>query len=275
MSLLSGVSKSYTFSLNFVRCMASGRNRYIRGGSNKQDISPETKKLIEHARDPDDLSWQLGPGIQEPLQMDLTTEERKRALQYKVRYKGWRINDGEDKVTYYPHAGEEIPKEPPSPVLMVKKVKHLHGEPYWNKNYLEQIGLGKHADVGRLVFLPNTPSVGLHLFKVKHLIKITPVTFPNGIPDDFSPDTHGYKLTPKGEFIVTDIPGESLDSIAGRADWMKIDNDMISRAARKLWDKPWNSPLGNSNYYTDNSWIDPAKAASQYEKNKAKNKKWS
>ena len=90
------------------------------------------------------------------------------------------------------------------------------------------IGLGKHADVGRLVFLPNTPSVGLHLFKVKHLIKITPVTFPNGIPDDFSPDTHGYKLTPKGEFIVTDIPGESLDSIAGRADWMKIDNDMKS-----------------------------------------------
>ena len=53
--------------------MASGRNHYIKRGSNKQDISPETKKMIRDARDPDDHSWQLGHGIREPLEMDLTT----------------------------------------------------------------------------------------------------------------------------------------------------------------------------------------------------------
>jgi len=259
--------------LTFARCMASGRGRYVKGGSNKQDVSPETKQLLEHARDPDDLSWQHGPGIQEPMEMDLTTEERKRAMQYKVKYKGWKINTGEDKVTYYPHAGEEIPQDPPSPVLMVEKIKNLQGEPYWLKDYCEQLGLGTQEKIGKMAFLPNTPSVGLLLFKIKHLVKITPVTFPNGMPDDFSPDTHGFRLTSKGEFIVTDRPAESLDSIAMRADWMKITKDMIYKEARKHWVKPWNSPLGNSNYHVDNRWLDPAKASSQFEKNKPKKQK--
>lgn len=261
--------------ISFVRCMASGRNRYIRGGSNKQDVSPETKQLLEQAKEPDDLSWQLGPGIQEPLEVDLATEERKRALQYKEKYKGYRINDGVEKVTYYPHAGEEISQEPPAPVLMVQKTKQLLGEPYWNKNFCEQIGLGDLERVGKLSFLPNTPSVGFHLFKIKHLVKITPVTFPNGMPDDFSPETHGYNLTSKGEFIVTDRPGESLDSIAMRADWMKVDNEQVKKEARRIWDKPWSSPLGNNNYARDTSYADPAKADSQFVKNKTKNKKWS
>ena len=126
-----------------------------------------------------------------------------------------------------------------------------------------------------MAFLPNTPSVGLLLFKIKHVVKITPLTFPNGMPDDFSPDTHGFRLTSTGEFIVTDRPAESTDSIAQRADWMKIDQTMIAREARMHWDKPYASPLGNNNYHQDTRWLDPAKAASQFEKNKPKNKKWS
>lgn len=289
--LVTSLVRPHSAPVAFARCMASGRNRYIRGGSNKQDVSQETKQLLEHAKESDDLSWQLGYGVQEPLEMDLTTEERKRALQYKVKYKGWKVNDGEDKVKYYPHAGEEIPQDPPAPVLMVKKMKQLTGEPYWIKDYADQLGkiiavcstlsncylsgLGESEKLGKLCFLPNTPSVGLLLFKIKHIIKITPLTFPNGMPDDFNPDTHGYKLTPKGEFIVTDRPAESLDSIASRADWMKIDNSMITREARKHWDKPFASPLGNNNYHDDTSWIDAGKADSQFEKNKPKNKKWS
>jgi len=273
--VLTNLTKLPGAPLTFARCMASGRGRYIRGGSNKQDVSPETKQLLEQAKDPDDLSWQLGHGIQEPMEVDLTTKERKRAMQYKVKYKGWRINDGEDKVTYYPHAGEEISEEPPSPVLMVCKIKRLKGEPFWIRDYCDQIGLGEYEKCGKLAFLPNTPSVGMLLFKIKHMVKITPVTFPNGMPDDFSPETHGFKLTSRGEFIVTDQPAESLDSIAMRADWMKITKEMIFKEARKHWDKPWSTPLGNHNYHVDSSWLDPAKAASQFEKNKPKNKKWS
>lgn len=275
MKIVTNLNRIPYVPISSVRSMASRRNRYIKGGSNAQAISPETRQLIENAKDPDDYSWQLGPGIQEPIELDLTTQERKRAMQYKVKYKGWRINDGEEKVKYYPHAGEEVNQEPPSPVLMVKKMRPCKGEPYWIKDYLEQIGLGKHEIEGKMCFLPNIPSVCLHLSKIKHMVKITPVTFPNGIPDDFSPETHGFKLTSRGEFFINDKPMESLESIAQRADWMKIDADMISREARRHWDKPWASPLGNSNYHEDTSWVDPAKAASQYEKNKPKNKKWS
>jgi len=275
-TLVREFARPHTAPITMVRWMASGRNIYIKGGSNKQDISPETKKLIEEAKDPDDYSWQLGHGIQEPVEVDLTTEERTRAMQYKVKYKGYRINDGEEKVKYYPLAGEEVDNQPPpAPVLMVQKVKKLHGEPYWNKDYCEQIGLGMPEKIGKLSFLPNTPSVGLLLFKIKHLVKITPVTFPNGMPENFNPDTHGYKLTSKGEFVVTDRPNESLDSIAARASWMKIELEQIKKEARITWDKPWNSPLGNSNYSKDTRWVDTYKAASQFEKNKPKNKKWS
>jgi len=247
-------------------------------------VSPETKQLLKEAKDPDDMSWQLGYGIKEPLEVDLTTEERTRAMQYKVKYKGWRkVNSGEEKVKYYPYEGEEIPETPPSPVLMVQRIQplrikkhgHITGSPYWIKDYCEQIGLGIREDSNKLVFLPNTPSVGFLLFKIKHLVKITPVTFPNGMPDDFSTDTHGYKLTSKGEFIVTDRPGESFDSIARRADWMKIDSKTIMKEARHHWQKAYNSPLGNSNYHKDTRYVDPAKAASQYEKIKPKNTKWS
>jgi len=255
--------------------MASGRNHYIKGGSNKQDISSETKKLIQEARDPDDFSWQLGHGIQEPLEVDLSTEERRRATQYKVKYMGHRLMGGEEKVKYYPHAGEQIPEEAPSPVLMVTKVKMEKGQPYWIKDYMRQLGLG-WEDVGKICFLPNIPSVGMLLYRMKHMVKIQPLKFPSGIPDDFSPDTHSYKLnTLTAEFDVTDVPNESPENIAARADWMKLSAEMISKHHRKEWDRPWGSPLGNHNYHQDNTWVDNAKAASQYEKNKAKNKKWS
>ena len=120
---------------------ASGRSRYVRGGSNKQDITPEVRRLLEEAREPDDLSWQLGPGVREPLELDLNTEERTRAMQYKEKYKGYRShNNGEDKVKYYPHEGEEVDDQPPSPVLMVTRVKPLWGEPYYYKDFCFQIG---------------------------------------------------------------------------------------------------------------------------------------
>ena len=52
------------------------------------------------------------------------------------------------------------------------------------------------------MFLPNLPSVCALLYKIKHVVDIIPLTFPKGMPDDFHPDTHGFKLTPTGEFIV-------------------------------------------------------------------------
>jgi len=261
---------------------AQGRNRYVKGGSNRQDISPETKELIRKARDPEDFSWQLGHNIEEPVTLDLRTEERTRALQYEVPYRGYaaKTDNGTDLIKYYPYTGEEMPDSPPSPVLMVTKVKSLQGEPYWVKDYCEQIGLSRGIrtnkearKLGKRVFLPNLPSVGHLLYKIKHVVDIQPVTFPNGMPEDFDPDRHGFKINHKGEFTVEGPPKESLESIAARADWMKIDKEHYEREARKHWDAPFNSPLGNSNYHRKNGYLYNSKADSEFVKNQRK--KWS
>ena len=54
------------------------------GASNPQDLSQEARALIEQAHDPDDLTWQPGYGIGQPITLDVSTEERTRALQYEV-----------------------------------------------------------------------------------------------------------------------------------------------------------------------------------------------
>ena len=41
--------------------------------------------------------------------------------------------------------------------------------------------------------------------QIKHLVTITPVTFPNGIPDDFEPDKYGYKLKSKYVFLSKNL----------------------------------------------------------------------
>ena len=64
-----------------------GRNKIVAGASNPQDLSQEARTLLQHAKDPDDLSWQPGYGIGEPLSLDVSTEERTRALQYEVLLK--------------------------------------------------------------------------------------------------------------------------------------------------------------------------------------------
>lgn len=255
------------------RGMARGRNYYIKGGSNKQDISEETRDLLKNAKDPLDSSWKLGHGIQEPLTMDPNTKERKRALQYIVKYRGESINEAENTVKYYPHKDEEVPTEAPSPVLMVRRTKSLYGEPWFNKNYCQQIGLGTKEKESKLVFLPNLPSVSLVLFKIKHLLEITPVTFPNGIPEDFDPETHGYKLKSNGEFIVHPSLKVDPEECVRNADWMKLDRKQIKAEAERHWKQPFNSVLGHSNYHQDTRWRNNSKADSLHVKNLRK--KWS
>lgn len=255
------------------RGMARGRNYYLRGGSNKQEMSQETRELLRNARNPEDLRWKLGSGIQEPLEMDPTTQQRKRALQYTVKYRGDNINDGDDIVKYYPHKDEEIPKVEASPVLMLQRVKTLKSEPWYNKEYCQQLGLGEKEKISKLSFVPNIPSVSLILFKIKHLLEIKPVTFPNGMPDDFDPDKHGYKLTTKGEFVVHPSLRVDPEVFAEQAEWLKLTKDQIATEGRRHYNAPFKTVLGHDHYHADTRWRDNDKAAPQYWKNQKM--KWS
>merc|ERR1712071_519794 len=163
---------------------------------------------------------------------------------------------------------------------MVTKTRNLYGEQYWVKQYCEQLGLGggrpnskQDLPPGTRVFLPNLPSVCLILFKIKHVIDILPITFPKGMPDDFDPDTHGFKLTHRGEFIVEGPPAESLESVATRAEWMKIKEDHYVKEARHHWTRGTDSPLGNSNYHKETGWLYNKKKDSQFVQNQRL--KWS
>jgi len=254
------------------RGMARMRNYYLHGASNKQDISERTKELLKNVRDPEDRRWRLGPGVAEPQIMDPNTIERQRATQYIIKYRGETTN-ADNVVKYYPMEGEEESDEAPSPVLMVKRVKTLKGEPWFNVQYCEQIGLGKKEKLRKLAFMPNIPSVNLILFKIKHLIEIKPVTFPNGMPDDFNPDTSGFQIKSNGEFIVHPSLKKDPEDAVQSAQWMKLTRDQIQQEGYTHYKTPYNSVVGSSTYHKDSRWRDNTKADSQYVKNLKK--KWS
>jgi len=79
------------------------------------------------------------------------------------------------------------------------------GQPYWFKEALEQLGLLTGGFKGKRVAVPNmthytsliykfsffwkTVPQPILLTQVKHMVRVTPVTFPNGVPsvNDFDP----------------------------------------------------------------------------------------
>lgn len=103
-------------------------------------------------------------------------------------------------VTYYPkHRDHKDPPVTPSKLFMVTLAKRFAGNPYWDKNTLKILGL---AERGRdPVIVKNTPEMCGLLWKVKHLVKITPIKLPDKLPDP--DDLGGSYLHENGTFYVT------------------------------------------------------------------------
>ena len=137
------------------RCMARGRNYYLKGASKKTGISPEARDLLVNMRHAENVDeWKREPGIGEP----------KRFVQYRENADD--IDDEKDlDMTYFPHKGEEPWPEDyePSPVLLVKRIATLREQPwfvfpnsvynllcthildffYWDKVVVAEISCGK------------------------------------------------------------------------------------------------------------------------------------
>ncbi|XP_063161056.1 large ribosomal subunit protein uL30m [Candoia aspera] len=89
------------------------------------------------------------------------------------------------------------PQEPHK-LHLVTRIKSGRRRPYWEKELIEELGLGKRFDP---VVLKNIPSVNAKLKIIKHLIRIKPLKLPYGLPaEDEIPDTYLNKIT--GELIV-------------------------------------------------------------------------
>ncbi|RZC36010.1 39S ribosomal protein L30, mitochondrial [Asbolus verrucosus] len=143
---------------------------------------------------------------------------------------------------YYPRYNFRYPdfKDPPyepSKLFRVQRIKPLKGVPYYEKKILEEFKLdGKSSEV---VIIKNIPENNQRLWKVKHLIKICPITFPDGFPTD----TRGTYLKENGELCVMktlESPDEKLkltDEFRTKPD--RMDGDTLRRDSRKKWLNGW------------------------------------
>ncbi|XP_037345219.1 39S ribosomal protein L30, mitochondrial [Pungitius pungitius] len=85
----------------------------------------------------------------------------------------------------------------PHKLHIVTRVKSVMRRPYWEKEIVKHLGLGKaHTPV----IHKNTPAVNSQLKFVKHLVRIQPLKTPSGLPAE--QDMGDTYINSKGELIV-------------------------------------------------------------------------
>uniref|UniRef100_A0AC34R0L7 39S ribosomal protein L30, mitochondrial n=1 Tax=Panagrolaimus sp. JU765 TaxID=591449 RepID=A0AC34R0L7_9BILA len=72
-------------------------------------------------------------------------------------------------------------------------------DPKWTRKSVELL-FGKNPVVGEMHVFKNTSDVNDHLWKIKHLIELKPMTFPNGEPTEA--DIGHVRILPDGQCIV-------------------------------------------------------------------------
>ncbi|CAK9298363.1 unnamed protein product [Gordionus sp. m RMFG-2023] len=81
------------------------------------------------------------------------------------------------------NAGHELsPGVMPFKLMLVYKVKPPYYLPHYELKALKEVGLDKNIKYSQRVVMKNTSDICKKLWQVKHLIRIIPLRFPNGIP---------------------------------------------------------------------------------------------
>lgn len=89
--------------------------------------------------------------------------------------------------------------------------------------------------------MKNIPENNQRLWKIKHLIKIVPITYPDGFP---SPTDHTF-LKENGELkIVKQV--EAVDeklqlAVQFKKDFKLLDGDTLRRESRRKWLTAWDT----------------------------------
>ncbi|XP_050535705.1 39S ribosomal protein L30, mitochondrial [Daktulosphaira vitifoliae] len=143
--------------------------------------------------------------------------------------------------TYYPRKGEKDPPYEPTKLLMVKRVKSYSFNPYWQKKILSDMGLDhKLSDIA---IVKNTPEMNARLWKVKHLIKITPIQTPDGLPEDG--DYWGTHLDEEGIFRVSPKfrPDQKRLEVTNEFETLekRVDPKTVERHCQLKWLNPWST----------------------------------
>lgn len=118
-------------------------------------------------------------------------------------------------------------------------MKPVKGNPFWERRILRELGLFGRPD-RNVTIVKNIPENNARLWKVKHLIEITPIHFPQGEPtmDDIN---HTF-LKENGDCIVI----KNIDSLnqrmeaAEKKDPKELDPETLKKESRLRWLNPWN-----------------------------------
>ncbi|XP_077559014.1 mitochondrial ribosomal protein L30 [Haemaphysalis longicornis] len=88
----------------------------------------------------------------------------------------------------------EVPK-----LLLVERVVDVYGTPHWERNILQLLRLAQSKEdkkakirrpLGSRTIVKNTPFMCKMLWRVKHLVRVSPITFPDGEPTEVTSGTH-------------------------------------------------------------------------------------
>ncbi|XP_076344760.1 large ribosomal subunit protein uL30m-like isoform X2 [Tachypleus tridentatus] len=121
----------------------------------------------------------------------------------------------------------------PAKLHLVQRVKSLNGRPYWEKLVMKNLKLdGKPSSYA---ILKNTPSINRIMWSVKHLIKVKPITFPYGLPQEG--DYSGTFLKPNGEMIVSPKLRVNPECLLEdpKKELVKMDTDTLKKELRRKW----------------------------------------
>lgn len=91
------------------------------------------------------------------------------------------------------------------------------------------------------MIVKNTEQICEDLWKIKHLVKVTPVTFPNGEPTEG--DLDKTIITSNGEMIVSDAVQPDPRRVEAQEhfqkDPLRLDGNTLREQSRAKWVSGW------------------------------------
>jgi large subunit ribosomal protein L30 len=126
-----------------------------------------------------------------------------------------------------------VTEEPPK-LFRVSRNTPLYGIPFWEKRILRDFCL---FDKGAVAVVKNIPENNQRLWKIKHLVKIEPITFVNGEPT--VKDINYTFLKENGDCVVI----KNVECIEQRLeaaekfekDEKNLNSDILKRDSRLKW----------------------------------------
>ncbi|XP_018574881.1 39S ribosomal protein L30, mitochondrial [Anoplophora glabripennis] len=138
---------------------------------------------------------------------------------------------------YYPRNKDfEDPPYEPSKLFRVERIKPLKGVPYFEKHILKEFKLDGLDNCYNII--KNIPENNQRLWKIKHLVRICPITFPDGFPKE---DDMTY-LKENGELRITKrvrVEDRLQLTEEFQKDITKLDGDTLRRNSRMKWLSGW------------------------------------